>query len=125
MIRRALALSLVLAADPALAAERFPWPCTSMEAAKALVHEASGTEFIALTSEQFAFVRGIFVGAPDTPELLPPGDRAMMSILPNGSASVIFVDGILACMPIQFRKERVDLLMAIGKGEVTHAGDAP
>jgi hypothetical protein len=50
MIRGALVLSLVLAADPALAAERFPWPCTSMETAKALVHEASGTEFIFLAA---------------------------------------------------------------------------
>jgi hypothetical protein len=105
-----------------LAEESMRWPCGSMDEAKAMARALGGAEFVTLTDEQWQFLRGIFVMASDTPESLPPGDRAAMSLLPDGSGSVIFVDGDRACAPIKLSREAIEVLMMVGRGDIVHAG---
>jgi hypothetical protein len=45
-----------------------------------------------------------------------------MSLLPDGSGSVIFVDGDRACAPIKLGREAIEVLMMVGRGDVVHAG---
>jgi hypothetical protein len=78
--------------------------------------------FVALTPEQFQFARGLFVMAPDTPASLPPGDSAAMSLGPDGSASIVYIDGDQACAPMKLGKEGVDVIMQVGRGEIVHSG---
>jgi hypothetical protein len=105
-----------------LADESVRWPCGSMGEAKQIARALGGADFVTLTSDQWQFLRGIFVMAPDTPESLPPGDRAAMSLLPDGSGSVIFVDGDRACAPIKLGREAIEALMMVGRGDIVHAG---
>ncbi len=99
-----------------------PFPCGPIAQVIATAHALGGADFIALTSDQWQFLRGMFVQAPDTPESLPPGDRAMISMRPDGSASVVFVDGDLACAPIRLGKPGVEALMSVGRGDIVHVG---
>ncbi len=98
------------------------FPCGAIEKAKEMAHAMGGGDFVALTNDQFQFVRGLFVMAPDTPPSLPPGDHAEMSLRPDGSASVIFVDGDQACAPIKLGPEAIRIVMQVGAGDLVHAG---
>ena len=46
----------------------------------------------------------------------------MISMRPDGSASVVFVDGDLACAPIRLGKPGVEALMSVGRGDAGRAG---
>ena len=81
-----------------------------------------GANFVTPTSDQRQILRGIFVMAPDTPESLPPGYCAAMSLLPDGSGSAIFVDGDRACAPIELGRAAIEVLMMVGRGDIVHAG---
>lgn len=98
------------------------WPCGSLDQTRETAHALGGAPFIALTPEQWQFLRGVFVAAPDTPEALPPGDHALMSLRPDGSASVVFVDGNRACAPIKLPRSAVEILMSVGRGDLVRAG---
>ncbi|MGD0565648.1 MAG: hypothetical protein ABSA66_21515 [Roseiarcus sp.] len=124
-----LRLGFVVAIGPALFApcrahadEASQFPCGAIERAKEMVHAMGGGDFVALTNDQFQFVRGLFVMAPDTPASLPPGDHAEMSLRPDGSASIIFVDGDRACAPIKLGPEAIRIVMQVGAGDLVHAG---
>jgi len=106
----------------ARADEASQFPCGAIESAKEMAHAMGGGDFIALTNDQFQFVRGLFVMAPDTPASLPPGDHAEMSLRPDGSASIIFVDGDRACAPIKLGPEAIRIVMQVGSGDLVHAG---
>ena len=126
-LRLALVAALaVLLVAPRLAladeSEGVAFPCGPLDRAAESAHALGGHDFIALTSDQWQFLRGMFVQAPDTPESLPPGDRAMISMRPDGSASVVFVDGDLACAPIRLGKPGVEALMSVGRGDIVHVG---
>ncbi len=118
----ALAALVGLASFPARADEAVKWSCTSMDGAKAMARALGGADFVTLTDDQWQFLRGVFVMAPDTPESLPPGDQAAMSLRPDGSGSVIFVDGDRACAPVKLGREAVEVLMMVGRGDIVHAG---
>jgi hypothetical protein len=125
VLRLALLVALVdVAFWPrlALAEGPTPWPCGPVGQARERAHALGGADFVSLTGDQWQFLRGMFIESPDTPESLPPGDRAMISMRPDGSASVVFVDGDLACAPIRLGKPGVDALMAVGRGDIVHAG---
>ncbi len=98
------------------------FPCGPLDRAAEIAHALGGADFVALTAEQWNFLRGMFIESPDTPESLPPGDRAMMSLRPDGSASVVFVDGALACAPMKLGAKGVEALMSVGRGDVGRAG---
>ena len=112
----------VIGARLARAEEAIPWPCGPMSGAASLAKALDGSDFVTLTNDQWQFLRGIFVMAPDTPASLPPGDHAAMSLHSDGSASVIFIDGDRACAPIRLGREAIEVLMMVGRGDIVHAG---
>lgn len=107
---------------PARADDAPQFPCGSIEKAKEMARAMGGGEFVALTNDQWQFVRGLFVMAPDTPASLPPGDGAQMSLRPDGSASIVFIDGDRACAPIKLGPEAIKVIMMVGRGDLVHAG---
>jgi hypothetical protein len=118
-------VAVALAATAARAGETgelSQFPCGPLEQSKQFARAMGGGEFIALTNDQWRFVEGLFVMAPDTPASLPPGDRAAMSMRPDGSASIVFIDGELACAPIKLPPEAVKVIMQVGSGDLVHAG---
>jgi hypothetical protein len=119
MLKRCAALFATLfAALPA----RAEVPCGSMERTQAIAAARGGEPFAKVTPEQWQFLRGLYAMDPDTPPGLPPGDSAAMSKHPDGSITVVFIDGDLACAPMKLEKNGVDMLMAVGRGDVIHAG---
>lgn len=96
--------------------------CGTTEIASERVKADGGAPLITLTPEQFQFMRAVAVQMKDTPDSLPPCDHAMMSISPDGSATVVFVDGDAACEPVKITKHGVDFLMQVGSGDVVHSG---
>lgn len=98
------------------------FPCGPITHAADVAKALGGGPFVTLTGDQWQFLRGIFVMAPDTPSSLPPGDRAEMSLHPDGSASIVYVDGDVACAPMKLGKDGVDLLMQVGRGDIVHSG---
>lgn len=120
MRRHWFALAL-LAAVPARAEDAPRFPCGPMDRASELARATGGAPFVTLSAEQWQFTRGLFVMAPDTPSALPPGDRAAISKREDGTASIVFLDGDQACAPMRLGKEGVDILMAVGRGEIAHS----
>ena len=106
----------------ACAENAIQWPCAPMAEAEHRESALGGADFVTPTSDQRQVLRGIFVMAPDTPESLPPSDCAAMSLLPDGSGSVIFVDGDWACAPIELGRATIEVLMMVGRGDIVHAG---
>jgi hypothetical protein len=82
-----IALIATLAFAPRLARcdEAAQFPCGPIDKAVEFAKTMGGGDFVTLTNDQFQFVRGLFVMAPDTPASLPPGDHAEMSLRPDGS----------------------------------------
>jgi len=114
--------AFLLAPGLARAEDTIQWPCGPLAKATEMAKTLGGSDFITLTGDQWQFLRGVFVQAPDTPMALPPGDRAAMSLLPDGSGSVIFVDGDRACAPIELGRAAIEVLMMVGRGDIVHAG---
>ncbi len=102
-------------------ADESQWTCQPFETAENAVRAFDGAPFVRLTDAQWQFLRGVFVATPDTPDALPPGDRAMMSALPDGSAAIAFVDGARSCAFIVVPKTFAAMVISVGKGDVNHA----
>ncbi len=121
----AIALIAAFLAAPRLAradeAAGVRWPSGPISEAKSMARALGGADFVALTGDQWNFLRGMFIESPDTPESLPPGNGAVMSLRPDGSASIVFVDGDLACAPMKLGRRGVEALMSVGRGEIVHA----
>jgi hypothetical protein len=118
----AVSTTLLVTLSVAGAQEARIFPCGPIDRAGDMAKAMGGEALVTLSDEQFQFVRGLFVMAPDTPSSLPPGDRAAMSMRADGSASIVFLDGDQACAPMKLGKEGVDILMQVGRGEVVHSG---
>lgn len=120
----AMGLLSVRIIPPAHAAEAQGqiFPCGPLAHAADVAKALGGAPFVTLTADQWQFLRGVFVMAPDTPNALPPGNSAEMSLRPDGSASIVYVDGDTACAPMRLGKDGVDLLMQVGRGDITHSG---
>lgn len=110
------------ACAPAFAGETPKWNCRPLAEAEAIVKAHDGSRFARLTETQWQFLRGVFAALPDTPESLPPGDRALISRFPDGTAAVSFADGEQSCVLIKLAEPYVAILMSVGEGEVVHAG---
>lgn len=94
--------------------------CVAIPTAEKHIIDSGGGPFIALTPEQLSFMRGISVVLPNTPEGIPPGEKAVMSKYPDGSAAVVFLDDDLACVPIRLKPAGVKALMQEGENYVLH-----
>lgn len=88
------------------------------------VRDAHGT-WVQLTSEQRAFVAGVFVMNPLTPPGLPLGDKAVLARVPSDESGLIFfIDEAMACNLMPVPKVVVDMLIEVGSGVARHAGEA-
>ena len=118
-------LLVALMVSPALADNAPAKPkavCDTIEKAKKLFPDK--TTFTFITPGQLNFVRGIYVRDPDTPNMIPPGNKAMMAVTPGGKGGVIlFIDGKNACSPYPLAPEGVDFMMQISTGAVDEHGD--
>jgi len=77
-----------------------------------------------VTETQRAFLAGIFAMNPLTPPGLPYGDKAVLVTGEKATGGLVFfLDDRKACDFMPVPKELIDLLMAIGRGDVAHEGD--
>lgn len=81
-----------------------------------------GAHWMGLTPERYRFLEGIYAMAPWTPPGLPPGDAAFLSWKDGDDvASVWFIDGQMACGPMDIPQVIVDMMQHLY--EVKHVGD--
>ena len=120
-----LALIALLFAVPQLARAESLDPWLGHDAAKCA--PLSGLDKVAkvatLTPAQFEFVRALYIALPPISHQLPPGDHAVLAIA-NDSAMAALVDGAVSCARLELAAFMVEMLMAVGRGEVGRAGDA-
>jgi hypothetical protein len=122
MMKSALlgALALALARLPAAAEEAAR--CIDVSVPKGATAAADG-KWIELTSEQWQFLRGVYVLDPDTPAGLPYGDRAALAKVPGRSGGLVFfLDGDKACTPMAAPAALLDLLGEVAAGATPHEG---
>lgn len=85
--------------------------------------KAAGRTWIALTNDQWQFVRAVAALSPETPKGLPPGDSGAIVREPNGDAAIFFIDGDKACEGIEVYAEFANVIMEVGGGKIVHAQD--
>lgn len=95
-------------------ADELQVPCGSLADLK------NAKEFRPLSHDEWNAVRVIFHLAPDTPDSFPPGDRALLQMHGDGSASVVFVDGGEVCAPIRLQPAALEMLKQIRDGFIAH-----
>ena len=74
-----------------------------------------------LTSEQFQFVRALYVALPPVSQTLPPGDHAIMATS-GGSVMLALVSGTQACARFLAPDFVQSMLIQVGKGVVVGLG---
>lgn len=99
--------------------------CVTLIEADRKAIEHGGLPFEYLNHDQWQFLRGMSLASDQSAPGVPPGDRAMISRSPNHDATVIFVDGAMACYPMRLVGFVPRLIDAIGKGDLVHAGGPP
>jgi hypothetical protein len=96
-------LAGMLALGATARAEEPQHVCMSLE--KAQKRAGKGTVVLPMTPRQFAFLQGVYVGLPSTPDGLPPGDGAIIiKSDADDSAVLVWTRGPLACDPIALPK---------------------
>jgi len=125
MLRNALpgALALALFARTALAQDApAPPRCIDASVPRAAIAARDG-KWIALTPEQWQFLRGVYTMDPETPAGLPYGDRAVLATMPDHHGGLVFfIDGNRACTPLPVPKELLDMLNDVATGAIAHEG---
>jgi len=74
-----------------------------------------------LTTEQFQFVRALYVALPPISKQLPPGDHAIMASA-GDEVMLALVDGNQACARFLAPDFIQQMLIKVGAGEVAHIG---
>ena len=59
---------------------------------------AAGAKFMPLKDSTFRFLEGIFTAIPPVSKELPPGDKAVLAIGPNGEVMAVSIDGEQTCL---------------------------
>ena len=75
-----------------------------------------------LTSEQFQFVRALYVAIPPISRQLPPGDRAVVANS-SGRSMIAIISGNQACARFLAPDFVLSMLAKVGKGENVVVGD--
>ena len=123
MFRMALAASIgVIALTPFLAraADSSTARCTDISVPKSAI-EAHKGKWIELTSEQWQFLRGVFVLNPNTPPGLPYGDKAVLAqVEGNTGGLVFFIDGDKACTPMPVPHELLAMMHDVATQTINH-----
>jgi hypothetical protein len=99
-----------------------PSLCGSQTTARQAV-EARHGKWIMVTTDQWEWLRGVYVLNPTTPSGLPPGDRAVLAKVEGDKGGMIFfIDGELACTPMTLPDELIDLMYQIDGTNIFHDG---
>src|SRR5271170_1343897 len=126
MFRIALAASIgVIALAPfvARAADASSSRCTDISVPKGAI-EAHNGKWIELTSEQWQFLRGVFVLNPNTPPGLPYGDKAVLAqVAGDPGGLVFFIDGDRACTPMAIPGVLVSMIKDVAASNISHEAD--
>ena len=124
MFRNALLGALAFACAATAHADEAPSRCIDVTIPKGTVAERGG-RWIALTRDQWLFMRGIYVLNPVTPAGLPYGDRAVLATAPGdpGGGTILFLDGDQACTPMPIPRALVEMMGDVAAGILNH--DAP
>jgi hypothetical protein len=97
--------------------------CAPLAGPRDAINAAQGGRWIELTDLQRAFLAGVFVMNPSTPPGLPYGDKAVLSRIDGDLGGVVFfIDGDRACTPMPIPNELLEMIRAIGAGDVAHEG---
>lgn len=96
--------------------------CAALSGPREAIAKHDG-RWIELTDLQRAFVEGVYVLNPNTPAGLPFGDKAALAQVAGDNGGLIFfIDGDLACTPMPIPAQLVEMIVGIGRGDVTHEG---
>ena len=82
----------------------------------------SADDSIPLNGDQFQFVRALFIAIPPVSGELPPGDHAALFLGANKDVMVGIIDGDRVCARFSAPAFIVNLIIKVGKGEITHSG---
>jgi hypothetical protein len=116
------ALAVALSASPAFADPSVS--CVDRGEARDNVTRRGGS-FVAVTPEQWQFLRGIYAMNPATPPGLPVGDGAVIARIPGDQGAIIlFIDGSRACAPMAVPSELIEMLDQVGRGDIPHQSGA-
>jgi hypothetical protein len=118
----AVAGALMVLPANAFASENVANHCVDVSVPKNAVIARNG-KWIALTREQWEFLRGVYVLNPETPAGLPYGDRAVLAQLDNDSGGLVFfIDGDKACTPMRAPPELLTLMDQVATATINHEG---
>lgn len=78
-------------------------------------------DYTEATHDQLMFLRAGYVTQQNTPNDLPPGDKALMR-RDGDNTKIVFIDGDLACASMMVYKSGTEALDQIKRGEINHAG---
>lgn len=130
-MRRIAFLGLVLSGMVGLCCARAwaedapPSKCTDIDGPKSAI-EAEHGQWKLLTTDQWEFLRGVYVLNPNTPPGLPYGDRAVLAQIDGSDGGMVFfIDHDRACTPMTLPGELIKMLGRVGGGadvEHEHAG---
>jgi hypothetical protein len=124
MLNRAILAigTLIVLLSPTFAAGDSISNCVDAAVPKAAITARNG-KWIELTSEQWQFLRGIYVVNPNTPAGLPYGDRAVLAqVEGNAGGLVFFIDGERACTPMPIPPELLALISEVATTTINHEG---
>ena len=99
-----------------------PWLSGDSPQCTPFDHLKDVAKVIELDPEQFNFARGLYVAVPPVSHELPPGDHAVLAMIP-GAAMVAIIDGDKTCARLLLTPAALEEIMAVGRGDVTHVGN--
>lgn len=97
--------------------------CVDISTPKSAVDARHG-RWTLVTTDQWEFLRGIYVLNPNTPPGLPFGDRAVLAEIDGDKGGVVyFIDGARACTPMTIPDVLIKMIKDVGGGrDVPHEG---
>ena len=124
MFRMALMAFLgVIALAPCVAQAAESSRCTDISIPKNAV-EAHKGKWIELTTDQWQFLRGVFVLNPNTPPGLPYGDKAALAQVDGDPGGLVFfIDGDRACTPMAVPGVMVSMIREVAASNIVHEAD--
>ena len=79
---------------------------------------AAGAKFMPLKDGTFRFLEGIFTAIPPVSKELPPGDKAVLAIGPNGEVMAVIIDGEQTCARFVLPGFLIEMVAAIESGNL-------
>jgi hypothetical protein len=126
MFRTALLGALACACATTAHADDTPSRCIDIAIPKDAVAERGG-KWIALTRDQWQFMRGIYALNSATLAGLPYGDRAVLATAPGDpdAGTILFLDGDKACTPMPIPRALVEMMGDVAAGIRVHEALEP